>query len=591
MTVWWSAVAGGAFYTRWSALASLLVAGVFSVPSIGGSDLDGYLRGSIVAVLGWMPLAAALVPVAVAERRLTTPASRGAVVLSALLIVAGARSAVNDVVSRILFDVTPTGPPVARIATNLVTALALLSIVAIITSRHSAARDASDRLRTALALLDGARLRRERAAEAARRATLDAVTTLRGDRDRMLAGAVDFDAVRAFSAEVREASHRLDRMRRAPLPPEDDSRGVDDRGQAPPPAGAPVPALPSRLVPPPWALTGLLYAVACFPFAAATGGPAVGAVGIALAVALDLVASAAVRRWARPPRRAASFLVVWTAAGVLLSAVTFVLLPAIGVLGLVPVLAVPVVAVLVSLCRDALERARTDERAAGAAVTEVAGLAALADSRGDLPLERAVEALHGRAQGACVVLGALADDGPPDPAAIARFRERTDAAFDDVLEPASEGVPTARDALERLIAVWDEVIAVSLRVEPGAEPALQSTAAAEQVVAIVNEALVNAVKHSGARRADVDVDLAPEGGLRLRIASPGVLGPAPRRGLGATAATIRQRGDDVVLEAVLSRTDGPAAGEPGASSPDGTERPAERAERAERVRRGDAAGA
>lgn len=558
MRVWWSAVGGGAFYTRWSALASLLVAGLFSVPSIGGSDLEAYLRGSIVAVVGWMPLAVLIVLVAVAERRLTSPVARGVVVLSGLLVVAGARSAVNDAVSRLLFDAAPTGSMPARIATNLVTAVALLSIVAIITSRHSAARDASERLRSALALLDAARIRRENAAAEARLEMADAAAMLRTERDRMLAGTVDFDAVRAFSDDVREASHRLDRRRRAPLPGGDETGTGHAGGEVPRTVEVPPSARTSRLVPPPPVLSGALYAVACAPFAAATGGPAVAGVGIVLSAIVDVAASAAVRRRARPPRRAVVFVSIWTAAGALLSGATFLLLPAVGVLGLVPVLALPVVAVLVSLCRDALERARADERAAGVAVAEVAGLAALADARVDLPLRRAVEALHGRAQGACVVLGALADEGAPAPDAIARFRDRTDAAFAELLDPAADAPPSAHDALEHLIAVWDEVIAVRLRVDSGAEPALRGAADSDQAVAIVNEALVNAVKHSGARRADVDVDVVPSRGLRLRVSSPGVLGPAPRRGLGTASATIVQRGDDVVLEAIIAGAPAPA---------------------------------
>lgn len=549
MTIWWNAVTGGAFFTRWSAALSLLVAGVFSVPTIGGTDLEGYVRGAVVATLGWIPLAALVLPAALAERRLRSRPVRAVVVLGSLALAAGIRSEVNDTVSVLLFDIVPQGSAAPRVATNLVTALALLSIVAIITSRHAAAHAATERLRAARERVEVARAARDAFARASRTELRDAVARLRASRERMLGAAVDFDAVRAFSDEVRDLSHRLDRRLRT-----DPASSAAAPASLPAPAPAVPPPFSRRLVAPPWLTTGPLYAIACLPFAVAAGGAGVALGGLVAGTVVDLAAGLATRRWARPPGRGAAFALVWLAAGIVMAAVTYALLPGIGTLGLVPVLALPVVAVLVSLCRDALARARADERAAAAGLAEVAQQAALTDRQVDAPLRRAIEALHGRAQGACVVFAAIVDERAPAPDELARFRERTDTALDELISPAPAPALTARDALDHILDAWRPVITVESRVAAAAAAVLDTPAAADRVASVVNEALVNAVKHSGARRAEIDLDRTPAGDLRLRIAAPGRLAAAPRRGLGTAAARVYQDGGDVVLEAVVTET-------------------------------------
>ncbi|APF35136.1 hypothetical protein [Microbacterium paludicola] len=539
MTTWWSAVSGGGFYTRWSAAVSLLVAGIFSVPSVGGVGIEAYLRGAAVAALGWAVLAALLVPVAVAERRMSSRAGRGALVLGALLVVATMRSFVNDAISSALFGIVPSGPMPSRIATNLVTAVALLSIVAVITSRHAASRAAADRLRAALARVASAEARRQRIAAEAREALVSGIAMLRRSRERMLDGPVDFEAVRAFSEDVRGLSHRVDRL----------LRSYDDDGPLEPPlpddADAP---LSMRLVAPPWLSVAPLYALACFPYAVAAGGAGVGLAGLVGGILVDLVAGVAVRRWARPPRPAA-FVAVWTAAGAGMSVVTYLFLPRIGVLGLVPVLAVPVVAVLVGLCRDALSRAGADERRAAGGLAEVAREAAEVDE--SAPVRRGVDVLHGRAQGACVVFAARVDERAPTPDEVADFRSRTEAAFRAILHAGSDERMPPGESLDRLIEAWAPAVAVTQRIDDAVRMRLRDPETAERVVSVVTEALVNAVKHSGARRAQVVARVTGSGSLLLRVASPGRLAPRPGRGLGTIGRRVFQDGGDVVLETVL----------------------------------------
>ncbi|MET3466530.1 hypothetical protein [Microbacterium sp. 1262] len=547
MTTWWNAVSGGAFYTRWSAAVSLLVAGVFSVPSVGGAGIEAYLRGATVAVLGWSVLAAMVVPVAAAERRLASRPARGVVVLASLVVVATIRPAVNDAISSALFGIVPSGPASSRIATNLVTALALLSIVAVITSRHAAARAAAERLRAALVRVERAEAHRQHVAAEARAALVVGIAALRRSRERMLAGPIDFDVVRTFSEDVRGLSHRIDRLLRE-HDERDDERDdeISDAALASHDRGA---GLSMRLVAPPWFSVAPLYALACFPYAVAAGGVGVGLAGIAGGVVVDVIAGGAVRRWARPPRPVV-FLLVWIAAGCAMSVVTYLFLPRIGVLGLVPVLAVPVVAVLVGLCRDALSRARTDERRAAAGLAEVAREAAEID--GSAGPRRAIDVLHGRAQGACVVFAARVDERAPTPDEVDDFRCRTEAAFEEILESGDPERMPASESLDRLIEAWAPAVAVTQRIDDAVRLRLSDPDAAERVVSVVTEALVNAVKHSGARRARVVARVTGSGSLLLRVSSPGRLGPVSGRGLGTVGRRVYQDGDDVVLETVIT---------------------------------------
>ncbi len=540
MTTWWNAVSGGAFYTRWSAAVSLLVAGVFSVPSVGGAGIEAYLRGATVAVLGWSVLAAIVVPVAAAERRLASRPARGVVVLASLVVVATIRPAVNDAISSALFGIVPSGPASSRIATNLVTALALLSIVAVITSRHAAARAAAERLRAALVRVERAEAHRQHVAAEARVALVAGIAALRRSRERMLAGPIDFDVVRTFSEDVRGLSHRIDRLLR---------ERDDEMSEAGPASHGRGPGLSMRLVAPPWFSVAPLYALACFPYAVSAGGVGVGLAGIAGGVVVDVIAGGAVRRWARPPRPVV-FLLVWIAAGCAMSVVTYLFLPRIGVLGLVPVLAVPVVAVLVGLCRDALSRARTDERRAAAGLAEVAREAAEIDESAGL--RRAIDVLHGRAQGACVVFAARVDERAPTPDEVDDFRCRTEAAFEEILESGEPERMPASESLDRLIEAWAPAVAVTQRIDDAVRLRLSDPDAAERVVSVVTEALVNAVKHSGARRARVVARVTGSGSLLLRVSSPGRLGPVSGRGLGTVGRRVYQDGDDVVLETVIT---------------------------------------
>ena len=85
--------------------------------------------------------------------------------------------------------------------------------------------------------------------------------------------------------------------------------------------------------------------------------------------------------------------------------------------------------------------------------------------------------------------------------------------------PAATRVGGLEDAgagpIERILGAWGAVLEVTVRTSDGAALAMMDADIARRVVEVVNEALVNAVKHSGARSAVVDLDVADDGRMRV----------------------------------------------------------------------------
>lgn len=551
---WWDAVCSGQFLTRWSALVSLLVAALLSVPTIGEPSAANYAVSVVIATLGWMPLAAALALVAVLERRLTSRPARAVIVLGSIAVVAASRSFVNDVVSLALIGIPTIGAPGPRIVTNLLTAYAALSLVAVITSQVRNRRATVDRLTDALARMRIG-VQRTRAFVATTDTMLgDIVSDLRARRDALLAGTVTFDTVRAYSERVRAASHRLERLSQSDLAaPRGDER-ID--GDA---VGLPTPPLLARLVPTPWLSVALIYVIAALPFGVAAGGTTVGLIAVVAMCALDLAAGSVVRVLDRGPRRRARgirFLIVWIAVGCAVMALATTLLPHIGVLGLLPVVTLPVLAVFVSLSVDAAQRARAEEVRATAVLTSIVRALASTTARAVSPLRRAAEVLHGDVQGRCVILAARADERAPTRDELNIFREGTDRAFADLTRAADAvdtgSVDTAGE-LERMLRAWESVIAVTTRISDDARAALAEPDVMHQATEAVNEALLNAVKHSAASKAAVEITSSAEA-VFVRVSSAGRLPSGRVHGFGSRAGGTRivQDGDQVVFEAHIA---------------------------------------
>lgn len=535
----------GEYFTRWSLLMSFAVGTFVSVPSVGIPTFEGYLRGVAVAAIGWIPLAALGLLAAFAERRLATSAGeRVAVVVTTLVGFSVVRPFLNDAVSWALFALSTGGNWATRIATNIVTAFLLFTVCAIAVTSHRRLRATTRRLRSASALMRVSTAEAVHLQETVPTVLSQIADDLTRHRDRLLSGTVDYDAVRDYSTRVRSASHRLDELTQ--WPPDDDPLDVDlDDARR-------LPAL-ARLSTTPPLTVGMTYVAATIPFGLAHGGPSVVAAAVAACAALDLAAGFVTRRARRLGVRVRGllFLATWSVVGVGVMALTYALLPDVGALGLVPLAALPLTAAIISMSVDAYRRARTEEVRATSVLRTAARTLAASTEAARAPLRRASDLLHGRLQSKCVILAAHVDENPADAATLENFRAQTDDVLDELRTGASAAV---EESIEDLVEAWSVVMDVRVGAEPETRAAFDDPAIGEEASRLVNEALVNAVKHSGAREATVEMVRTGDR-LRLRVSSPGTLPrrpltPPTSEGLGTrTPGTrLRQVGDQVILE-------------------------------------------
>ncbi|WP_307470604.1 hypothetical protein [Microbacterium sp. SORGH_AS_0505] len=548
----------GEYFTRWSLILALAVGVLLSVPSVGSPSFGGYLRGVAVAALGSPLLVAIGLAAAWGERRVTHRIARALVVAGAIVAISGSRPFVNDAISTLVFATSTGGNWATRITTNLVTCVALFTVCAVAITYHRRLRATTVRLQLAGVQMRAGIAEVRRLHDAATAARHRLVDELRTARDDLLAAAVTYERVRDYSNSVRAASHHLDSLPTAPAPGALDG-DLGERRR--------LPVLGRLGATPPFAV-GLTYVAATLPFGLAHGGPSVAATAIVACVAIDLVAFALLRaaRRLQPRLRGMVFLAVWLAAGAAVMALTFTLIPTVGSLGLVPLVGVPLVAAVISLSVDAYRRARIEEqRATTVLLASARRLAAEVDTTA-APLQRAIDVLHGRLQGRCVILAAHVDENVPDIDTLETFRAQTDDILDEV---RTDDAPTSGDGedIDDLVRAWSVVMDVTLSIDDDAREGLSAAAIADGVYGLVNEALVNAVKHSGARWADIKIDRDGDA-IAARVSSPGILAAATPStgervtGIGTRGArtVLRQAGDRVVLEGLFplpSRTSAP----------------------------------
>ncbi len=180
------------------------IATLLLVPVVDGRP-DGYGQGVAAAAMAWTLLALPVLAVAAAERRMRDHRVRGILVTTTLVAVALVRPVLNEMLVGIVFHGHSNGVWLARTGTNLVVAFGLFSLIAIITTEYSQTRATVDRLAHALGRLDAASQQVLNDERDARLVVRGMVAELRTERDAMLAGTVDFDAVRDFSERVRSA--------------------------------------------------------------------------------------------------------------------------------------------------------------------------------------------------------------------------------------------------------------------------------------------------------------------------------------------------------------------------------------------------
>ncbi|MEH3090299.1 MAG: hypothetical protein PGN24_12155 [Microbacterium arborescens] len=547
--IWWDALSSGRFFTGWSALVAVPLGVVVLAPYVSANTPGEVLAAQTAALIVMAGLVAAILPAARGERCLSSPTARGVVVLLFLIAASAARPFLNEAVAVGVFGLAPDVAWFERIVTNIVAWVSVLSLVAVTEQLYASSRTAKMRLLEALRTVSDEQRRAGRYERESRAFLTTEIATLREALSALMLARLDFDRVRVFSDAVRSVSHRA--FARAGLTLGDVAPDRED----PPPVVARRGFL-ERLRPSAVGLVGTIFALGSAPYAVRTGGAPLLLVIVPGLFLLCLLADGLVRRLARrfPARaRGQVLLGVWTLTGIVVSAAGVAILDLPGLVPLTPAIALPGIAVIAALSADAVHRGRVEARRLGRALRDVVRSAAERTTATRRSLEHASDILHGRVQGTCVVLAARVDDDLATLDDIEAFERAVDGAFSDALAvaPRSGGEPAGLDAT---MAIWQPVMSVSSRVDESAAAAMADPLVSVQVVAIVAEGLVNAVKHATERAARVEVSGSERpGALRVSVSSPGVLRIDPAHGgLGVSglgpSARVFQHGPDVVLE-------------------------------------------
>ncbi|MDJ1114507.1 hypothetical protein [Microbacterium dauci] len=571
--VWWDAVTSGAFFSRTSLLLSLLIAMTVMAPFQHFDSSDDYLSVLLVGFLGWALLAIALLPAAFAERRLRDRRARVLVVLGAIVAASVARPFLNE----LLFAVFYGMPPIlddwaARVTSNIVFWVAGLSVIAMTVRSIELTRGTRGRLNAAVATLTRGRQRLARFENDNRVALDELIGELRIKREALLAGTIDFPAVRAYSEVVRSASHRLEERANLNL-------NLIDAKQPPTPEPIGESSALAMLRPPPVGMVGVVFLAGGLPYTNGVGGLQTAVTALLVALPLTLAADLVTRLLARrqpPTVRGSVIVATWTVAGILMTVLAHLLVDAEDPSKLVPLFSMPLLAIALAACTDAIARAAISSRRLEAVLGLVARTLTSKTAEARRPLRNAAHVLHGRVQGRCVMLAAYADEWELTDAEIDGFRSDTDAAFDSVLWFEAEADSLGREGLVQsnhedvaeLVATWGGVLDVSSEISEEAADVLIDPALSHRVATVVNEGFVNAVKHSEAKAVWLSIDREGSA-LLVRTWSIGVIERAPvvepsSRGVSllGEGARIFQRGDEVVLEVPV-----PLAAEPTFSAP------------------------
>ncbi|MBN9178608.1 MAG: hypothetical protein J0I43_14755 [Microbacterium sp.] len=578
-----ASVQSGRYVTGWTLSASFLLSFTVMAPSAEGTLTQVLLAGAAT----WLCVAAALIALAVTERRLVARA-RAIVVTIGVILIAAARPVVADAWLRAAGATPPDAWQLPfRMLTNAVTWLVVFTAIAVIVDAVRSLRTVNALLRAAVG--ERARVDRRtaafdtRARAAVRSAAEDvarALPTLAGHAAPTSPGAAaptspgaaaptspgaasapsspgDADDVRAFATgRVRAVSHALVDLASAPL---DDDDALADEFSAQRSAARHAPARqapPGQVavlsVPPRWAVT-VIYAVCLLPFAIRAVPLTELALGAAVAVAGGALVDT-VSRGRRLRHRVRVFLAASLLCAVALSLVS-VLCGAPALRAVVPGVVYALIAVGAAACAGTLRALRIEQRRLSGAVAAAqrSGRAGTAPARE--ALAEAAELLHRDVQGRCAVF-VLAHPQPTsaDRAELVDEVTQTLAQVGGVFARERRAVPVSLDGI---VQTWGRVIALELTVSPAARTALDAgSQAARDAYDIVAEGVLNAVKHSAQRRADVALDVVATGAgdaLRVRVRS---YGPLP--GTAGTEAQLRPASHVAALGAVLSAGTGGA---------------------------------
>lgn len=547
-------VAGGRFLSPWSLAATLPLSMTIMAPVGAGVDVAALAPATLATTVCFV---LALGVLALIERRLSAPRVRAIVLIVGIVACAALRPLVQDAWATLWALPIPAAAQLPfRIATNVVVWPVVLAMIALLENAVHTLRRTNTLLREVAAELAAAPDHAVVFDRYARREVDAAASALTGAIARWEAAA-GARGVRALGEEgFRRWSHRLQHIA--------DDRTVTSSLRASP-ATDEIPtrrrrrSLPPLRVPP-RGTVAIVYIACTLPYALRTTGPAELIVGLAAVIVVTVIVDHVARRrmFARTARRSSCVYLLGAAlGGVALSALAassghhglIALLPAVDYLAF---------ALAAALCAGAVHRLRREQRRLSGTITH----AQRATREGVGPvregLRRTAELLHRDGQGACVQFALTHPQASPADAAA--LREDLLALVHRLASTYTAADPGADAAAVRaLLATWGRVIVLRTALDPAGLAALDAhPVLARDVYDVIAEGLLNAVKHSDRKRADVSLEVVATGAgrrLRARVRSRGrtapdaELRPASRaRELGAH---LRADGRDALLEATF----------------------------------------
>lgn len=478
-----------------------------------------------------------------------SPTRRAAVVLLLFVAIGAARPFLFLASGALLGVPVAPGDLAGRVAINVVTSVAMFSLIAIgadlvndhlgVVRRLRAARlaidrdaeTAADRIRT---------LRRSSVDAVLGRIEDQAATALGGDLDRGQAAAL----LRAFADDVvRPASHRAFVGT--------DAGDAADAAGADPADTVTVPrlrelasALLRGLRPAPPVATGALFGALVTPFAISRYGFGVTSVQVVVGVGLLIAGNAGVSwtvaRVHRPALRLVTLVAGYIVVGLLLTIESGLFLRA---LGLRPELVgyqsliYPVIAISIAFVASVSSRLRTDQSELEEAVQ--ASIRSAVRMRADYDHERRAIArlLHSGVQSE-LIAAALALGGDADADAPAVLR----AVFDRIATELRTPPPPsgARARIRSLVESWGSAVRLEVRIDDAVWDRLDDESRCGAVIDALSEGLANAVRHGDGGPVLLVVGPDASDGVQLSVMSSGSLAPS-RPGIGLRE--LSERGD------------------------------------------------
>ncbi|MBN9630928.1 MAG: hypothetical protein J0I18_10000 [Actinobacteria bacterium] len=545
-----NAVGDGRFITGWSLLASVPLSVLLMAPIAPGGDLARAIGATSAT---WACFAAWLVLVASGERGSRSRSARSVIVIAGVVTSAALRPVLQDAWAHAFGLTTLPGWQLPlRSATNVVVWAAALGAIAVVQHMLRSLRVTNARLRVVATAMEGSRDRARSYEADARSAVRTAAAQLRNAVDTLPASAGAAE-LKALAVRFQAGSRRLQ------------DQGADRAGTVPTAeqVGASPPPHPHRVpfrIPPVGVVSGL-YIACLLPYALRSASPAALLGGLTAVALGGLLLDTVPRRRTAIERGSSSrlFLGLALAIGVGLSLLAAVqgTAPALAALSAVAYVGCAVGA---GLCTGALHSLRREQRRLSGAITTAqrATHEGTRDTRAGL--RRTAELLHRDGQGACLLVGL--SDPAPTAGDIAELRERLRAVIERMpstfAAESDRPTPDPEAALLGLADLWRHVIDLRFELTDDARAALRSSPrSADEVYDVAAEGLLNAVKHSTERRAEILVDVAATGAgprLRVRVTSFGpALGAQLRPGshVRSLGARLLAQQDGAVLEAAF----------------------------------------